>query len=76
MEVYPADRPLNLVEADVVKAFKTSPSDCSHSVIRNQKMFLPPHEDILSLRHSGNMKVALPGLLLKWSESGEFCPVL
>ncbi len=39
-------------------------------------MFLPPHKDILSLSHSGDVKVALPSLLLKWPESGEFSPVL
>jgi len=76
MEIYAAYRPLNLVEADVVKALKTGSSNRSHSVIRDQKMFLPPHEDVLSLRHPRYVKVALPGLLLKWPESRELCPVL
>jgi hypothetical protein len=76
MEVNPANRPLNLVEADVIEALETGPTDRSHPVIWNQEVFLPPHEYVLSLRHSGDVKVALPGLLLKWPESGEFGPVL
>jgi len=76
MEVYSAYGPLNLVEADVVETFKAGTSDCSHSVIRNQEMFLPPHEDVLSLCHARDVKIALPSLLLKWSKRGEFCPVL
>ncbi len=35
MEVYPADCPLNLIEADVVKALKAGSTDCSHAVIRD-----------------------------------------
>jgi len=76
MEVYAAYCPLNLVEANIVKALKTGSSDRSHSVIRDQKVFLPSHEDVFSLRHSRNVKVALPGLLLKRPESGELCPML
>jgi len=76
MEVYSTDCPLNLVEADVVESLKAGTSNCSHSVVRNQEMFLPPHEDILSLCHTRNVKVSLPSLLLKWPESREFGPVL
>jgi len=76
MKVYAANRPLNLVEADVVEPLKTGSSDRSHSVVWDQEMFLPPHEDVLPLRHSRYVKVALPCLLLKRPESGELCPVL
>jgi hypothetical protein len=76
MEIYSANRPRNLVEANVVKPLKAGSSNGAHSVVWNQEVFLPSHEDVLSLRHLGYMKVSFPGLLLKRSKSGEFCPVL
>ncbi len=76
MEVYSANSPLNLVEADIVEALKAGTGDCSHSVIWDQEVLLPSHKDVLSLCHPGYVKVAFPGLLLKWPESREFGPVL
>jgi hypothetical protein len=35
VEVYTTNRPLNLIEADVVKALETCSTYCSHSVIRD-----------------------------------------
>lgn len=50
MEVYAAYRPLDLVETDVVEAFKAGARDGSNSVIRNEKILLPSHEHVLTLR--------------------------
>lgn len=44
-----ADFSLDLVETDVVEAFKGGPGDCSDSVVRNQEVLFPPHKDVVSL---------------------------
>jgi hypothetical protein len=67
---------LDLVEADVIEAFETCTTNCSHPMIRDQEMFLPSHEYVFSLRQLWNMKIALSGLLLKWAKGREFSPVL
>ena len=50
MEIYPAHSPLDLVEANVVKSFKTSAHDLAHAVVRNEEGLLPAHEDVLALQ--------------------------
>jgi hypothetical protein len=75
MEIDPADRPLNLVEADIVEALETCATYSSYSMVRDQKVFLPPHEYIFSLRQAWNMKMPLSRILLEGSESRELGPM-
>lgn len=75
MEVNSANRSLDLVEADVVKAFKACAANRPYSVVWDQEVLLPPHEYILSLRQTWDMKVTFPSLLLKRAEGGEFGPM-
>lgn len=49
MKVNAAHGSLYLVEADVVEPFETSPRNRSHTMIRNEKIFLPPHKNMLPL---------------------------
>lgn len=49
MEVYPADRTTALVEADVVETLEASPCDRLHSMVWNEKILLPSHEEMLAL---------------------------
>ena len=75
VKIYPANRSLDLVEADIVKAFKTCATDCPDPVIWNQKVLLPSHKYVFSLRQAGNVEVTFPGLFLKRSEGREFGPM-
>ena len=50
VEVNSADGTRHLVETYIVKPFETSPHNLPHPVIRNEKVFFPPHEDVFSLR--------------------------
>lgn len=47
MKVDALDRACQLVEADVVKSLKTRATYCPHSVVWNQEVFLPAHEQML-----------------------------
>lgn len=76
MEIYATDGTLALIEADIVEAFKARPVNSAYTVIRHQEMFLPPHENILSLCPTLNIKVPLPHLLLKRTKGVEFGPML
>jgi hypothetical protein len=49
MEVNPTDGAFYLIKANVVKPFETCSRYSSNTVIWNQKIFFPPHEDIVSL---------------------------
>lgn len=49
MEVDTAYRALNLIKTDVVEALKAGTRNGPNSVIRNEKILLPPHEYVLSL---------------------------
>lgn len=49
VEIYPADRPHDLIKADVVETLETCSRDCPYTMIRNQEMLLPSHEYVLSL---------------------------
>jgi len=76
MEVYPAYGPLTLVEADVVEALKAGAADRAHAMVGEEEVFLPAHEDVLALRHVGDVEVALAGLFLEGAEGLELGPVL
>jgi len=76
MEIYATDGTLALIEADIVEAFKARPANGAYTVIWYQKVFLPPHKNILPLCQTLNIKVPLPRLLLKRTKGVEFGPML
>lgn len=49
MEVDALDATRELVEADVVEAFKARTADGPHSVVWHEKVLLPPHEEVFLL---------------------------
>lgn len=51
MEIYAANLPLHLVKADIIKPLEARPPYRRHPVVRHQEPLLPPHEDVLLLRH-------------------------
>ncbi len=75
MEIYSANSTFDLVEADVVKAFKTCATNRPYPVIRDQEVLLPTHENIFSLRQARDVEIALPSLLLERAKGREFGPV-
>lgn len=75
VEVYPADFSLDLVEADVVEALETRAGYGPNSMIGDQKVFLPSHEDMFSLGGVSNQHGALACLLLEGTEGREFGPM-
>jgi hypothetical protein len=50
MEVYTLDLPIDLVEADVIKPLETRARDRLDAVVGHEKVLLPPHPEVLSLR--------------------------
>jgi len=76
MEIDAIHLPLNLIEAYIVKPLKACTTNRPNPMIRNQKVLLPPHEYVFSLRDLRDMEVALASLFLEWPEGGEFAPVL
>ncbi len=49
VEIDPANSSLNLIEANIVEPFEARTTDCSNSMIGNQEVLLPSHEDVFSL---------------------------
>jgi hypothetical protein len=76
VEIDAGNGPLNLVEADVIESFETGTAERAYTVVGDQELLLPPHEDILTLRQAWDLEVQLPGVLVVWAEGGKFGPVL
>lgn len=76
VKVYPAHFTLDLVEADIVEALKAGATDGAHSVIGDQEMFFPPHENVLTLRHITDAHRSLSSLFLKGAERRKLAPVV
>ena len=76
MEIDPVNGARHLIEADIVKPFKTCTSDLAHAMIWHQEFLLPAHEHILAVCAVLVMEVGLLGLLCKRSPSGKASPVL
>lgn len=49
VEIYTTNTAFLLIKADIVEALETSPVDSPYAMIRDEKVFLPPHEDVLPL---------------------------
>ena len=65
----------NLVEANIIKAFKACAVDRPDAVIRNQKVLLPAHKNILLLQVVFDGKISLLRLLLKRTKRRKFGPM-
>lgn len=78
MKIYAADRPLDLIETNVIESLKAGSINGSYSVIWHKKMLFPSHEDVLLLRHvqAAVSCLHVHGLFDERSKSLEFCPVL
>lgn len=62
MEVDTADRSLHLVETYVVKSLKASARDRPNPMIRDEEIFLPSHEHVLTLGKIAVCKIGPLGL--------------
>lgn len=49
MEVNPTHAPNTLVKADIVEPLKARPRNRAHPMVRDEKVLLPAHEDVLAL---------------------------
>ena len=76
MKIYPAYISGHLVKANVIEPFKARPRYLTHSMVRNKKRFLPPHEEIFPLSTVFVMKVGLFGLFGQWPPCGKPAPVV
>lgn len=76
VEVDSADVPRHLVEADVVEPLETGPRDGADAMVWNQKVLLPPHEDILPLCKVLVREVGLLGRLRQRAPCVEARPML
>lgn len=76
VEVDAAYASCNLVEADIIEPFEASSRDLSNPVIRNEKVFLPPHKYVLSLRPVLIVKIGFFGLRLDRAVGWESAPVV
>lgn len=65
----------HLVEANVVKPFEAGACYGSNPVIRYQKVFLPPHKNVLLLSYVGYRDRAFPSLFLVWTKCTKLSPV-
>jgi hypothetical protein len=76
MEVNPAYRTSYLIEADVIKSFKTGPRDCANSMVWYEKILLPSHEDVFPLRIILETEIWPLGLFGQRSPGWEATPML
>ena len=76
MKVDTADMPGFLVEADIIEALKASSIDRLDAMVGDEKMLLPPHEDMLSLGPILEAKVGMFGLFRKRSPRWKSVPML
>lgn len=80
MEINAADRATALVEADVVETFETRSCDSFDAMVGDEKVFFPPHEEMLALIEAIHVCRAGGGRferrLCERAPRGESCPVL
>ena len=76
MEVDPTHGSRNLIETYIVESLETRAHDLPNSMIWHQKVFFPPHEDILPLCAVLVAKIRFLRLLSQWPPRRESSPVL
>jgi hypothetical protein len=76
VKVNAADLAAFLIEADVVKALEAGAVDGPHTVVRDEKMFLPPHEDNIALRQVLDLHLTtLTRHFLVWTKGLKLAPM-
>lgn len=76
MKIYSAYVSSHLVKANVVESFEARPRYLAHSMIRNEKGLLPPHEEVFPLCAVFVMKVGLLRLFGQRPPRGKPAPVV
>lgn len=61
VEVNPTDRPLHLVEANIVESLETRACNGPHSMVRHKEVLFPPHKDVFALRDVFHNDMRGPG---------------
>lgn len=76
VEINAIDLPLDLIKTDIVKPLEARATYGSHSVIGDEEMLFPAHEDMLALGNVLYHNCGTPTCLLGvWSEGRELGPV-
>lgn len=76
VKVYSTDGACALIEADVIESLETSAGNRFYFVVGNEKVFLPPHEKMLSLCKVLEGEAGRPGLLCERLPCREPSPML
>lgn len=75
MEIYTTNASFLLVETDIVEAFETGSINGADTMVGNEEVFLPTHENVLSLSQVRDSDGSLSYLFGVLSECCEFAPV-
>lgn len=76
MKVYAADFTFDLIEANVVKPLKTSASDSPDSVVWDQEVLFPPHENVFLLCNIPHTQCTFSCVLVELAERTELSPMV
>lgn len=76
MEIYTTHTALLLVKADVVEAFEASAVDSAHTMVGDEEVFLPAHEDVLALSQVRDHDKSLAYLFRVRPERRELAPMV
>lgn len=76
VEIYPTDTTVALVETYVVESLEAGAGDRFHAVVRHEEIFLPAHEDVLTLLIVLEREGRGFGGFGETSPGREACPVL
>lgn len=76
MKVYPANGPFHLVETDIVEPLEARAGNSAYSMIRDEEVLFPPHEDVLPVGEVAVGEVWPLGLLRQGTPGREAGPVV
>ena len=76
MEIDATNCSLHLVEADEVEALEACARYAADSMVRDEKVLLPSHEEMFSLRIIAVAESVLLRLFGQWTPSGKAVPML
>ena len=79
MIIYPTNLTRTLVKTNIIESLETRPCDSLDSMVGNEEVLLPSHEQMLlsrSLVATTQSEVRILGLFGQGSPSREPCPVL
>lgn len=75
MKIDAANFSLDLIETNIIKTFEACTRYCAYPMVRDEEVFLPTHEDILSLRHIPNDNRPFTSLFLIRPKGIELTPM-